>query len=100
MSTLWEGSDIGDVLVEHSVELSRDSLVRYAGASGDFNPIHYRDDVIASANPTNMAAMTTTAVTTMTVAASIPTIPWEPKPKPYSTCNAMAKPSNTPKKDS
>jgi len=24
--------------------LTRDSLVRYAGASGDFNPIHYRDD--------------------------------------------------------
>ena len=27
--------------------LTRDSLVRYAGASGDFNPIHYRDDVAA-----------------------------------------------------
>ncbi|WP_028245250.1 MaoC/PaaZ C-terminal domain-containing protein [Pseudoclavibacter soli] len=27
------------------VHLTRDSLVRYAGASGDFNPIHYRDDV-------------------------------------------------------
>lgn len=29
--------------------LTRDSLVRYAGASGDFNPIHYRDDVAVSA---------------------------------------------------
>ena len=48
MSTLWEGRDIGDVLIEDSVELSRDSLVRYAGASGDFNPIHYRDDVAMS----------------------------------------------------
>ena len=48
MSTLWEGRDIGDVLVDDSVELSRDSLVRYAGASGDFNPIHYRDDVAKS----------------------------------------------------
>ena len=48
MSTLWDGRDIGDVLVEDSVELSRDSLVRYAGASGDFNPIHYRDDVAMS----------------------------------------------------
>ena len=48
MSALWEGRDIGDVLVEDSVELSRDSLVRYAGASGDFNPIHYRDDVAKS----------------------------------------------------
>ncbi|MGG7466357.1 MaoC family dehydratase [Plantibacter sp. YIM 135347] len=35
----------GDVVAERTVELSRDSLVRYAGASGDFNPIHYRDDV-------------------------------------------------------
>jgi acyl dehydratase len=28
--------------------LTRDSLVRYAGASGDFNQIHYRDDVAAA----------------------------------------------------
>jgi len=48
MSTPWEGREIGDVLVEDSVELSRGSLVRYAGASGDFNPIHYRDDVAMS----------------------------------------------------
>lgn len=35
----------GDVLAERTVHLTRESLVRYAGASGDFNPIHYRDDV-------------------------------------------------------
>jgi acyl dehydratase len=29
-------------------KLTRDSLVRYAGASGDFNPIHYRDDFAQS----------------------------------------------------
>ncbi len=39
---------IGDVVAEAEFPLSRDSLVRYAGASGDFNPIHYRDDVAAS----------------------------------------------------
>lgn len=39
---------VGDVVAERSFALSRDSLVRYAGASGDFNPIHYRDDVAAS----------------------------------------------------
>ena len=39
---------VGDVVAEQTFELSRDSLVRYAGASGDFNPIHYRDDVAAS----------------------------------------------------
>jgi len=39
---------VGDVIAERTVALTRDSLVRYAGASGDFNPIHYRDDVAAS----------------------------------------------------
>lgn len=38
---------VGDVVAERSVHLARESLVRYAGASGDFNPIHYRDDVAA-----------------------------------------------------
>jgi acyl dehydratase len=38
----------GDVVAEESFHLSRDTLVRYAGASGDFNPIHYRDDVAQS----------------------------------------------------
>ena len=36
---------VGDIVAEESFPLTRDSLVRYAGASGDFNPIHYRDDV-------------------------------------------------------
>ena len=39
---------VGDVIAESTFGLSRDTLVRYAGASGDFNPIHYRDDVAAS----------------------------------------------------
>lgn len=39
---------VGDVVAEREFPLTRDSLVRYAGASGDFNPIHYRDDVAAS----------------------------------------------------
>lgn len=39
---------VGDVVAEAEFHLTRDSLVRYAGASGDFNPIHYRDDVAAS----------------------------------------------------
>jgi len=39
---------VGDVVAEASYPLTRDSLVRYAGASGDFNPIHYRDDVAQS----------------------------------------------------
>ncbi len=39
------GFTVGDVVAERSVHLTRESLVRYAGASGDFNPIHYRDDI-------------------------------------------------------
>lgn len=42
------GLTVGDVVAEETYELSRETLVRYAGASGDFNPIHYRDDVAAS----------------------------------------------------
>ena len=39
---------VGDVIAEKTYTLTRDSLVRYAGASGDFNAIHYRDDVATS----------------------------------------------------
>ncbi|GLJ61940.1 MaoC family dehydratase N-terminal domain-containing protein [Microbacterium sp. JZ70] len=39
---------VGEVVAERTVHLTRESLVRYAGASGDFNPIHYRDDVAQS----------------------------------------------------
>jgi Acyl dehydratase len=37
--------EVGAIVAERTVHLTRESLVRYAGASGDFNPIHYRDDV-------------------------------------------------------
>jgi acyl dehydratase len=44
----FDSLSVGDVVAERTIELSRDALVRYAGASGDFNPIHYRDDVATS----------------------------------------------------
>jgi acyl dehydratase len=44
----FDALTVGDVVAERTFALTRDSLVRYAGASGDFNPIHYRDDVAAS----------------------------------------------------
>ena len=44
----FESLTVGDVVAERTFDLSRDTLVRYAGASGDFNPIHYRDDVATS----------------------------------------------------
>ncbi|WAB84213.1 MaoC/PaaZ C-terminal domain-containing protein [Microcella daejeonensis] len=40
--------EVGQVVAEREYAIDRGSLVRYAGASGDFNPIHYRDDVAAS----------------------------------------------------
>lgn len=39
---------IGEIVAERTVHLTRESLVRYAGASGDLNPIHYRDDIAAA----------------------------------------------------
>ena len=48
MVSLWDGFEVGDVVAEGSIALRRDSLVRYSGASGDFNPIHYRDDAATS----------------------------------------------------
>ena len=39
---------VGQVIGSKEFLLTRDSLVRYAGASGDFNPIHYRDDFAKS----------------------------------------------------
>jgi len=40
--------EIGQEIGSTEFLLTRDSLVRYAGASGDFNQIHYRDDVAAA----------------------------------------------------
>ncbi len=37
--------EIGDIVAERTVHLTRESLVRYAGASGDFNAIHWSDAV-------------------------------------------------------
>ncbi len=34
---------VGDVIGTCTVEVDRARLVRYAGASGDFNPIHWND---------------------------------------------------------
>jgi len=41
LASLEVGQEIGSI----EFLLTRDSLVRYAGASGDFNPIHYREDI-------------------------------------------------------
>jgi acyl dehydratase len=41
----FEELTVGDVVAQRDYKITRDSLVRYAGASGDFNTIHYRDDI-------------------------------------------------------
>ena len=38
---------VGDEIATAAFTLDRGNLVRYAGASGDFNAIHYRDDIAA-----------------------------------------------------
>ena len=48
MADVLSSLAVGDVVATETIHLSRDSLVRYAGASGDYNPIHYRDDVAES----------------------------------------------------
>lgn len=45
ITALSKGESIGS----RTVELTRAGLVRYAGASGDFNPIHYNDTVATEA---------------------------------------------------
>jgi acyl dehydratase len=40
--------EVGQEIGSQEFLLTRDSLVRYAGASGDFNPIHYSDDFAKS----------------------------------------------------
>ena len=42
------GLTVGETISTITIHLDRGSLVRYAGASGDFNPIHYRDDIAQS----------------------------------------------------
>ncbi len=63
---------VGEVVTEREFHLTRDSLVRYAGASGDFNPIHYRDDVATSVGLPGVLAH---GMLTMGIAAQ-PVIDW------------------------
>jgi len=44
---LLEGLEVGMVLPPLTVRFTREQLVRYAGASTDFNPIHYSDHYAA-----------------------------------------------------
>ncbi|WP_129665388.1 MaoC family dehydratase [Phytoactinopolyspora endophytica] len=39
---------VGQVVADQEYLITRENLVRYAGASGDFNPIHWNDRVAKS----------------------------------------------------
>ena len=44
----FEDLEVGQAIGSLEFLFTRGSLVRYAGASGDFNTIHYRDDIAAA----------------------------------------------------
>lgn len=64
----FDGLEVGEVVAEREVELTRDSLVRYAGASGDFNPIHYND---VTAQAVGLPGVIAHGMLTMGTAASV-----------------------------
>jgi len=72
------GYTVGDVLAERTVHLTRESLVRYAGASGDFNPIHYRDDIAESVGLPGVLAH---GMLTMGIASSVVVSSLDPSAK-------------------
>lgn len=43
---------VGDRLPAEQVTLEQGDLIRYAGASGDFNPLHWDQDFAAQVSPT------------------------------------------------
>lgn len=66
---------VGDTIAERTVHLTRESLVRYAGASGDFNPIHYRDDI---AEAVGLPGVLAHGMLTMGIASSVVVAALEP----------------------
>lgn len=68
----FEALNVGEQVAQRDFHFTRDSLVRYAGASGDFNPIHYRDDFARSVGLDGVLAH---GMLTMGAAAS-PVVEW------------------------
>lgn len=46
-TTQFDDLELGAIVAKADVTVTRGDLVRYAGASGDFNPIHFDDAVAA-----------------------------------------------------
>lgn len=49
MTARYDEVEVGDVLPERTVVVTRRTLVMYAGAGGDFNPIHWNERIAKSA---------------------------------------------------
>lgn len=47
---------VGDIVADHTYWITRENLIRYAGASGDFNPIHWNERVATSVGLPNVIA--------------------------------------------
>lgn len=60
--------NVGDQVSEREVAITRDMLVRYAAASGDFNPIHYND---AFAQQVGLPGVIAHGMLTMGIGASV-----------------------------
>lgn len=56
MNVEFEQLEKGQVIGERTVEVSRSDLVRYAGASGDFNPIHWNQEFAQAVGLPNVIA--------------------------------------------
>ena len=64
----FDGLAVGQTVASRRIEVTRDTLVRYAGASGDFNPIHYND---VFAQSVGLPGVIAHGMFTMGVAASV-----------------------------
>src|SRR5512140_2897111 len=54
--TALSDAQVGDALPAQSFRVHRADLVRYAGASGDFNPIHWNERAATSVGLPNVIA--------------------------------------------
>ncbi|NWL35348.1 MaoC family dehydratase [Paenarthrobacter nitroguajacolicus] len=48
MSPIFEELTVGQEIGTRSIDVTRQDLVKYAGASGDFNPIHWNESFATS----------------------------------------------------
>ncbi len=69
-SICFDAVSVGDPVPALSVRVPRSQLIRYAGASGDFNPIHWNERVATSVG---LPGVVVHGMLTMAVAARIVT---------------------------